>query len=150
MADLTVQNTDSPPPRRRASTRDREAGAAILSAAMAEGMLSPVEFDDRSARVYAATYRDELATLTADVDHANSRVHAGRHPAVDTGGVIGSALTSILMSSLAVVMHHRRAAVTISLLLLLLVALGSIAVTVGGFAENGVEGITFDHERFPE
>ncbi|AZG46261.1 DUF1707 SHOCT-like domain-containing protein [Gordonia insulae] len=149
MSDLPVQNTDSPPPRRRASTRDREASAAILSAAMAEGMLNPVEFDDRSASVYAATYRDELVVLTADVDHAELRTPAGRRSGAHAIRRGGAALNAMLTSSLATAMHHRRAAVAIGLVLVLMV-IGLTAVSVGIIAETGTEITPFDHEQFSE
>ena len=54
MPDTIAQHSDSPSPRRRASTHDREATAAILRVAMTDGMLTVTEFDERSAAAYAA------------------------------------------------------------------------------------------------
>jgi hypothetical protein len=51
----------------RTSDTEREQVAAILRAALTEGRLDLEEGDQRLARAYAATYRDELAPLTADL-----------------------------------------------------------------------------------
>ncbi len=51
----------------RTSDPEREQVAEILRAAVTEGRLSLEEGDARLARAYAATYRDELAPLTADL-----------------------------------------------------------------------------------
>jgi hypothetical protein len=63
-----AMSTDQPGPHRiRTSDAEREQYARILRAAMAEGRLSLDEGEERLARVYAATYRDELSPLTADL-----------------------------------------------------------------------------------
>ena len=51
----------------RTSDPEREQVAEILRAAVTEGRLSLEEGDTRLAKAYAATYRDELAPLTADL-----------------------------------------------------------------------------------
>ena len=51
----------------RASDAEREQVAAILRAAMTEGRLDLATGEERLASVYAATYRDELGPLTADL-----------------------------------------------------------------------------------
>jgi len=51
----------------RTSDAEREQVAALLRAAVTEGRLSLEEGDQRLAQVYAATYRDELDPLTADL-----------------------------------------------------------------------------------
>ena len=61
-------STDTPGPRRvRASDTERERLAEVLRAAMSEGRLSLEEGEERLAKAYAATYRDELGPLTADL-----------------------------------------------------------------------------------
>jgi hypothetical protein len=55
------------PERVRASDGEREEVATILRAAVTEGRLTLEEGDERLARVYAATYRDDLRPLTADL-----------------------------------------------------------------------------------
>jgi hypothetical protein len=55
------------PHRIRASDEEREQIATILRAAMTEGRLSLEEGEQRLAAAYAATYRDELGPLTADL-----------------------------------------------------------------------------------
>ncbi|MFI5492285.1 DUF1707 domain-containing protein [Actinoplanes sp. NPDC051859] len=60
--------SDIPGPQRlRTSDAEREQVAEILRAAMAEGRLSLDEGEQRLGAGYAATYRDELAPLTADL-----------------------------------------------------------------------------------
>jgi Domain of unknown function (DUF1707) len=51
----------------RASDAEREEYATILRAAMSEGRLTLEEGEERLAAVYAAKYRDELPSLTADL-----------------------------------------------------------------------------------
>jgi hypothetical protein len=61
-------STDQRGPHRvRASDAEREQYAQILRAAMTEGRLNLEEGEERLARVYAATYRDELSPLTTDL-----------------------------------------------------------------------------------
>jgi hypothetical protein len=54
-------------PRVRASDSEREQLAKILRAAMAEGRLTLDEGEERLARAYGSTYRDELDPLTTDL-----------------------------------------------------------------------------------
>jgi hypothetical protein len=54
-------------PRIRASDAEREQLAKILRAAMAEGRLTLDEGEERLAKAYGATYRDELDPLTRDL-----------------------------------------------------------------------------------
>jgi hypothetical protein len=54
-------------PRLRASDQEREQIATILRAAMTEGRLNLTDGEERMAAAYAATYRDELGPLTADL-----------------------------------------------------------------------------------
>jgi len=63
----TDHGTHSGPHRMRASDAEREEIATILRAAMTEGRLSLQEGEERLASAYAATYRDELNPLTADL-----------------------------------------------------------------------------------
>lgn len=60
-------STHSGPHRLRASDAEREQVATILRAAMAEGRLNLADGEERLASAYAATFRDELVPLTADL-----------------------------------------------------------------------------------
>lgn len=62
----------------RASDEEREQFAHILRTAMTEGRLTLEEGEERLAAAYAATYRDELTPLTADLPGG------GRHALADT------------------------------------------------------------------
>ena len=53
--------------RLRASDAEREQVAQVLRAAMAEGRLTLTEGEERLTAVYAATYREELTPLVADL-----------------------------------------------------------------------------------
>ncbi len=66
------------PPQVRASDAEREQVAQILRTAMGEGRLSLEEGEERLAKAYAATYRDDLGPLTADLPDG------GRHALYDT------------------------------------------------------------------
>ena len=57
----------------RTSDKEREQIAEILRAAMSEGRLSLEEGEERLAGAYAATYRDELGPLTADLPDGGRR-----------------------------------------------------------------------------
>ena len=54
----------------RASDAEREQTVASLRAAVGEGRLTLGEGDERMARAYAATYRDELMPLMVDLPGA--------------------------------------------------------------------------------
>jgi hypothetical protein len=60
-------------PRIRASNAEREEYAEILRAAISEGRLSLADGEERLATTYAATYRDELDPLTADLPDGGRR-----------------------------------------------------------------------------
>jgi hypothetical protein len=62
----------------RASDDEREQVATILRAAMTEGRLNLEEGEERLAAAYAATYRDDLTPLTADLPGG------GRHALAET------------------------------------------------------------------
>jgi hypothetical protein len=64
----------------RTSDPEREKIAEILRAAMTEGRLTLEEGEERLAAAYAATYREDLAPLTADLPGG------GRHALADTPG----------------------------------------------------------------
>jgi Flp pilus assembly protein TadB len=63
----TQQGTGSEGPRVRASDAEREQVAHVLRTAMGEGRLTLDEGEQRLAAVYAATYRQDLVPLTADL-----------------------------------------------------------------------------------
>lgn len=65
---MATEQTSGPGGRSiRASDAEREQVAQILQTAMTEGRLTLDEGEQRLAAVYAATYRDDLAPLTADL-----------------------------------------------------------------------------------
>jgi hypothetical protein len=68
--------TWSGPNRLRTSDTEREQIAELLRAAMAEGRLTLEEGEERLGKAYAATFRDELAPLTADLPDNGRRALA--------------------------------------------------------------------------
>lgn len=54
-------------PRQRAGDKQRHAAAELVSQAFSEGKISLAEFDDRSQRVWEATYLDQLTELVGDL-----------------------------------------------------------------------------------
>ncbi len=64
----------------RASDAERERIAQILQGAAAEGRLSPEEAGERLAAASAATYREELHLLIADLPVAREREARARAP----------------------------------------------------------------------
>jgi hypothetical protein len=114
----------------RASDAEREQYAQILRAAMSEGRLSLEEGEERLAKAYGATYRDELDPLTADLpdggrralfDTPEFREKARRHLRAHTGRValIAAALIGIwALVSLLVHPHFFWPAIPIGILLI--------------------------------
>lgn len=67
----------------RASDRERERVARIISAAAGDGLLTLDEADERQAAAYAARYRHELSPLTADLPHDGERLVQPERSPVD-------------------------------------------------------------------
>ena len=74
--------TWSGPHRLRTSDTEREQVATILRAAMTEGRLTLEEGEERLGACYAATFRDELLPLTADLPDQGRRALAETPEAV--------------------------------------------------------------------
>jgi len=68
-----TQASENPQPRKRATNDERDRIAQILSEAMSNGQLSFEEFDERSKKTWATTYRDELDSLVADLIDPNTQ-----------------------------------------------------------------------------
>jgi hypothetical protein len=71
---MTTSTTSQPqaghPVRVRASDADRNATVDLVQDAIARGLLTHDEGGERMSAAYAATYRDELPVLTADLPPA--------------------------------------------------------------------------------
>jgi hypothetical protein len=64
------QPPPEPPPRTRASDADRESVVRTLHDAVARGLLTLEEGDERVSTAYAARFMDDLPRLTADLPPA--------------------------------------------------------------------------------
>jgi hypothetical protein len=62
----------------RASNAEREAFAVTVTKASAEGRLTVTEADDRLTRIYAATFREQLPEIVADLPKDTWPVDYGR------------------------------------------------------------------------
>lgn len=98
------------PQRLRASDAEREQVAQVLRAAMSEGRLTLEEGEERLGKVYAATYRNELNPLVADLpgggwhalrDTPEARAEGWRHFRGHVGvvGVIAAVLVGLWVLS---------------------------------------------------
>ena len=94
---MTIPTDKGPHNRIRASDTEREEYAKILRAAMTEGRLNLEVGEERLATAYAATYRDELDPLIADLPRGSAfrtpefLDEARRRLRVHTGGVVSVA-----------------------------------------------------------
>ena len=68
-------------PRLRASDVERTATVDLLQDAMARGLLTHEEGDERMAAAFAARFRDELPPLTADLPRSETAGPAASTPA---------------------------------------------------------------------
>jgi hypothetical protein len=130
-----------PPPRLRASDADREAAVRTLIDAIARGLLTLQEGDERVAAAYAARFRDELPRLTADLPPAP--VPAPVAPGWRALAVLGwlqvrTTVVALWRRSREVVRSRPRLAVA---LVALLAALSLLAATAdGGSDDDGYGG----------
>jgi hypothetical protein len=120
------------PPRMRASDADREAVVRTLLDALARGLLTLHEGDERVGAAYAARYRDELPWLTADLppDSASAPVAPGwRALALLVWLQLRTAVTDLWRAARRVVRTRPRLVVAVLAVLALLFL---VAATAGG------------------
>ena len=130
-----------PPPRLRASDADREAAVRTLLDAIARGLLTLQEGDERVAVAYGARFRDELPRLTADLPPAS--VSAPVAPGWRALGLlvwlqVRTAVAGLWRGVRRVVRSRPRLAVATVALLALLSLLA--ATSGGGFDDDGYGG----------
>jgi hypothetical protein len=129
-----------PPPRWRASDADRAAVVRTLLDAIADGLLTLQEGDERVAAAYGARFRDELRPLTADLPPAP--MSAPVAPGWQALALLVWLQVRTSVAGLwrrfrgAVRSRPRLAVVTVALLALL----SLLAVTGGGFDDDGYRG----------
>jgi hypothetical protein len=129
-----------PPPRLRASDADREAVVQTLLDAIAHGLLTLQEGDERVAAAYGARFRDELRPLTADLPPATmpAPVAPGWHAlALLVWLQVRTAVAGLWRRFRCAVRSRPRLAVaTVALLALL----SLVAARGGGFDDDGYGG----------
>ena len=122
-------------PRLRASDAERTATVDVLQDAMARGLLSHEEGDERMAAAFAARFRDELPPLTADLPPVVTA------PSAATSGGWRALLTTLvtfvraeIAATAAAGFRSRRFLVTA---LVVLALLGGLALVIGhGFVDG--------------
>jgi len=130
-----------PPPRLRASDADREATVRTLLDAIARGLLTLQEGDERVAAAYGARFRDELRPLTADLPPApvSAPVAPGwRALALLTWLQVRTAVAGLWRGSRRAVRSRPRLAIAVVALLALLSLMA--ATSGGGFDRGGYGG----------
>jgi Domain of unknown function (DUF1707) len=138
---MTTSTTSQPqaghPVRVRASDADRNATVDLVQDAIARGLLTHDEGGERMSAAYAATYRDELPVLTADLPPA------GPAPLPASGW---RPLWAMLVVQLRHEVHATRAAGIRSqrFAIMAVVALCLVALVVAGIAGAFHGGPGFD------
>jgi phytoene dehydrogenase-like protein len=139
-----------PPPRMRASDADREAAVRALLDALARGLLTLQEGDERVAAAYVARFRDELPPLTADLPAPEPA------PVAPGWRILGLlawlqlrlAVGDLWRRSRGVVRSRPRLVVaTVALLALLWLVAG---MAVGGVDDDGYGGESWNHSQYDD
>lgn len=110
----------------RASNAEREAFAATISTASEEGRITVTEADERLVRIYAATFREELPTVVADLPRESWPINIDQHTRHDQHDPY------VAVSSTSSTSTRRRgnewsAALTVHVAFVAMIAFGAIA-----------------------
>ncbi len=147
LATEPVSPQQEPPPRLRASDADREAVVQTLLDAIARGLLTLQEGDERVATAYATRFRDELPRLTADLPPAAGPAPAApgwRALAVLVGLQVRAAVATLWRRSSGAARARPRVAVAVVALLALLSLLAATGLdddgSDGGYGQYGGNG----------
>jgi hypothetical protein len=132
-------------PRLRASDDERGETVRLLQDAIARGLLTHDEGDERMGTAFAARYRDELPVLTADLPVAQP---ATLTPAAATGwrGLLAALVTLVRAEFAATVAAGFRSRRFVLTALVVLALVAGLALAVGhGFWDGGHEHFA-DHD----
>ena len=128
-------------PRLRASDEERAETVRVVQDAMARGLLTHHEGDERMAAAFAARFRDELPPLTADLPS----VLPAATPPVGWRGLLAALVTLIraeIAATAAAGFRSRRGLITA---LVVLTLLGGLAVVVGHGLFDSEHGHLLEH-----
>jgi hypothetical protein len=158
LATEPVPPQQEPPPRLRASDADREAVVQTLLDAIARGLLTLQEGDERVAAAYAARFRDELPRLSADLPPASESAPVApgwRALAVLVRLQVRTAVAALWRRFRGVLRARPRLAVAVVALLALLSLLAATAgggVDDDGYGGGGVHSGDgwHDHEHYDD
>jgi hypothetical protein len=144
----------SPTGRIRASDMERAAVVDVLQDAVARGLLTHDEGGERMATALAATFRDQLPPLTADLPPAPPPAQSGAPGWRRLGSSAVTQVRSDLRAAAAAGPRSRRFLVTALVVLLaigFLIAMISLALhglTDGGYDGHGSAGEVFHGDGF--
>ena len=129
-------------PRLRASDAERRATVEALQEAMARGLLTHEETDERMAAAFAARFRDELPPLTADLPPAPQETSAAASPM--GWRALFAAVTALLRAEWAAAaaagFRSRRFVLTALVVVALLAGL-ALVVVGHGIPDGGYEHV---------
>jgi hypothetical protein len=140
----STMTTTPDAPRLRASDEERTETVRVLQDAMARGLLTHQEGDERMAAAFGARFRDELPPLTADLQSVQPAATAATPP-VGWRGLLAALVTLIraeIAATAAAGFRSRRFLVTALVVLMLL---GGLALVVGHGLFDSEHGHLLEH-----
>jgi Domain of unknown function (DUF1707) len=126
-------------PRVRASDDERAETVRLLQDAMARGLLTHEESDERMAAAFVARFRDELPPLTADLPPAERAASATSTP-VGWRGLLTALITLVRAEIAATAAAGFRSRRFLVAALVVLALLGGLALVVGHGLFDGGHG----------
>jgi hypothetical protein len=131
----STMTTDEKPPM-RASDAERTATVDLLQDAMARGLLTHEEGDERMAAAFAARFRDELPALTADLPPAATTAPSAATPA-GWRGLLTALVVLVRAEIAATAAAGFRSRRFLVVALVVLALLGGLALVIGhGFVDG--------------
>jgi hypothetical protein len=130
-------NTTTDAARLRASDDERTATVHLLQDAVARGLLTPEESDERMAAAFAARFRDELPPLTADLP-STANATAAAVPATGSWRGLLTTLVALVRAEIAatVAAGFRSRRFVVTALVVLALAGGLVLLAGHGFADG--------------
>jgi Domain of unknown function (DUF1707) len=132
------------PPRLRASDDERAETVRLLQDALARGLLSHGEGDERMAAAFAARFRDELPPLAADLPVLETAAPASTPP-VGWRGLLTALVTLVRAEFAATVAAGFRSRRFVVTALVVLALVGGLALLVGHGLFDGDHGHLAGH-----
>jgi Domain of unknown function (DUF1707) len=139
-----MTTTTDEAPRLRASDAERTETVDVLQGAMARGMLTHEEGDERMAAAFSARFRDQLPPLIADLSPAETAAQATTPP-VGWRGLFAALVTLVRAEIAATAAAGFRSRRFLVIVLVVLALLGGLALVVGHGLVDGDHGHLVRH-----